>query len=186
MAAEMRLARDGAQYAERDFAMHYGEVVGAARWAEATPARVGTAADGAIVPVRASQQMAADLAPSGEGFFLDGDAFMIGAESYGYMYMATTATWHGYPMYQCHRGRDSKPGVLFLMFTGARWEAGHVAEPAPNSATEVAQRMQPAFRGPVGEDIRAAGRHLWECFDERRGTWWQPSSFRTTALQGLE
>ena len=46
--------------------------------------------------------------------------------------------------------------------------------------------MQPAFRGHVGEDIRAPGLHMWECFDSRTGAWWPPSSFRTTQLGGLD
>ena len=113
---------------------------------------------------------------------MDDAAFRIGPPSYGYVYMTTTATWHGYPLYQCRRGRDAEPGVLFLLYTGTRWEAGQFAWPIPGSAAEVAERMQSAFRGPVGEDIRAPGPHLWECFHSRTGTWWPATSFRTTQL----
>ncbi|CAK0828451.1 unnamed protein product, partial [Prorocentrum cordatum] len=103
--------------------------------------------------------------------------------------MATIAAWHGCPMHQRQRGRDSEPpGLLFLAFTGARREAAQLARgpQAPASAAEVAQWMQPAFRGPVGEDIRAPGRHQWECFGSRGGARGPPASFRTTALRQTE
>ena len=176
MAAESRTARDGAAYTHLEFVEFYGAEIGAAMWAEAPLAVVQSSA---IVP------FADNLALAGEGFFLDGLAFRVGPESHGYDYAATTVTWNGYPMYQCRRGRDSEPGLLFLLFTGARWEAGQVASgPAAASAAEVAQRMQPAFRGPIGVDVRVPGQHFWECYDSRRGAWWPPSSFRTTALRG--
>lgn len=159
MAMESQTAPDGVAYTHRD--------------APSAPIQ-----SGAIVA------FAADLAPAGEGFFLDDFTFRIGPESHGYDYRATTASWNGFPMYQCRRGRDSEPGLLFLLFTGTRWEAGQVARgpPAATSAAEVFDRMQPAFRGPVGEDIRVPGWHFWECYDPRRGEWWPASSFSTTAL----
>ena len=86
MAVATRVARDGTAYTHQEFVEFYGEGLGARMWTEADRAMVDSLA---IVP------LVVDTAPAGEGFSLDGAAFMIGPASYGYEYMTTTATWHG-------------------------------------------------------------------------------------------
>ena len=109
--------------------------------------------------------------------------FRIGPEHHGYNYKEYPGiTVNGSPVYQCVRGRDDDPNLLYLHYsqqTGS-WLAVSVATAAPSDQDILGGA--PAFRAEQGVDVRQPGTHRWCCYNDSRGEWWPSSPFDTTAL----
>ena len=108
--------------------------------------------------------------------------FQVGPDTYHYIYTATDTTYEGFPVYRCSRGRDSLPGILYMLRFNGRWQAGIITGDEPTSGDELLRRMTPAFRAADSDDVRQEGSHRWQCWGESRQQWWPPSSFMRRLL----
>ena len=109
--------------------------------------------------------------------------FRIGPEHYGYNYKEYPGTTvNGSPVYQCEKGRDGDPKLLYLHYSQLEgsWLAVSVATATPSDQDILGGA--PAFRAQPGVDVREPGKHQWCCYDNASSSWWSPSPFVTTAL----
>ena len=109
--------------------------------------------------------------------------FRIGPEHHGYNYKEYPGiTVNGSPVYQCEKGRDGDPNLLYLHYsqqTGS-WLAVSVAAAAPSEQDILAGA--PAFRAQQDVDVREPGFHNWCCYNNAASDWYSASPFLTTAL----
>ena len=91
-------------------------------------------------------------------------------------------THNEHAVYQCTRGRDIEPGLLYMIYEDGSWRARQINTPVATAA-HVQGAGYVAFRAATaGDDVIADGQHMWECYNNDSGTFWPPSRFMTTGL----
>ena len=112
--------------------------------------------------------------------------FRVGPEKHAFNYTRQDGLVYGrFPVYACSRGRDTLRPRLYLYHS---WQAGLWCAVSVESRVPTLQDIVlsgiPAFRSAdAGVDVRAEGRHRWQCYDNVTNTWWGATPFTNTHLR---